>query len=170
MASLFRVKHGGSVYDNKGRLHVGGSLITNEHCTSQQLEEHLKSGYIEPAESYAAPEAAKIVEEIPGRDQMPPLKEGESVVTRASAAGVESFKVESSDDEPAKVAAATPQPSAGVVIQQESIWNLDPATLKGKDVNQLNAMVKERSLDVTPFETAEEAAAYLSKDYKPAAK
>ena len=45
-------------------------------------------------------------------------------------------------------------------------WDLDPETLIGKDVNELNVMVAERAQQVIdPFETVEEAAAWLSQDF-----
>jgi len=45
-------------------------------------------------------------------------------------------------------------------------WNVDPVTLVGKDLQHLNIMVLERDPTMTPFETIEEAAAQLTKDFK----
>ena len=45
-------------------------------------------------------------------------------------------------------------------------WNVDPVTLSGKDLQHLNIMVLERDPTMTPFETIEEAAAQLTKDFK----
>lgn len=47
-----------------------------------------------------------------------------------------------------------------------SIWNLDPAGLRGMSVEQLNVMVLERDAKVTPFETIEEAVWWLTQDYE----
>lgn len=45
-------------------------------------------------------------------------------------------------------------------------WNINPASLVGKDIQQLNIMVLEREPTMTPFETIEEAAAQLTRDFK----
>lgn len=49
-------------------------------------------------------------------------------------------------------------------------WNLDPATLSDKSIEQLNAMVLERDPKVKPFDTPEEAMAFLSSDFIPFSK
>lgn len=51
---------------------------------------------------------------------------------------------------------------------QGSLWTVDPATLKGKDLKQLNAMIVERDPKQTPFDTVEEAVAQLSIDFSKA--
>lgn len=51
---------------------------------------------------------------------------------------------------------------------QGSLWTVDPATLKGKDLKVLNAMIVERDPKQTPFETVEEAIAQLSLDFSKA--
>lgn len=56
-----------------------------------------------------------------------------------------------------------PQPGTS----DASLWVIRPELLKGKDVSELNAMIHERDPSVPPFETAEEAAAHLSQDYRP---
>jgi len=45
-------------------------------------------------------------------------------------------------------------------------WDLDPIDLSGMSLQQLNIMVLERDPTMTPFETLEEVAAQLSKDFK----
>lgn len=47
-----------------------------------------------------------------------------------------------------------------------SIWNLDPATLHGKDLGQLNVMVLERDPSVPPFNTIQEAISFLCRDFR----
>jgi hypothetical protein len=45
-------------------------------------------------------------------------------------------------------------------------WNVNPVSLTGMGLQELNIMVLERDPTVPPFETIEEAAAQLSKDFK----
>ena len=47
-----------------------------------------------------------------------------------------------------------------------SKWSLNPADLEGKDLDELNVMVLERDETVDPFETVEEAVAWLSQDFE----
>ncbi len=47
-----------------------------------------------------------------------------------------------------------------------SIWVTDPAGIRGMGVDELNIMILERDDSVEPFETAEEAIAWLSQDYE----
>lgn len=46
-----------------------------------------------------------------------------------------------------------------------SKWNFNPKDLAGKSIAQLNALVLERDPAVKPFETTEEAIAFLSAEY-----
>ena len=50
-----------------------------------------------------------------------------------------------------------------------SIWVNDPAGIRGMDVDALNIMILERDDSVEPFDTAEEAIAWLSQDFEPVA-
>ena len=45
-------------------------------------------------------------------------------------------------------------------------WDVDPINLTSMNLQQLNIMVLERDPTMTPFETIEEAAAQLFKDFK----
>lgn len=45
-------------------------------------------------------------------------------------------------------------------------WDMNPAQLQGKTIEQLNLLVLERDSTQKPFETAEEAIAHLSQDFK----
>lgn len=46
-----------------------------------------------------------------------------------------------------------------------SRWDLDPATLRGKKIDELNVMVLERDPAVKPFDTEKEAIAQLSMGF-----
>lgn len=55
-----------------------------------------------------------------------------------------------------------PGPTAG-----NGPWNYNPAALKDKSLEELNALVLGISSSVSPFETPEEAIAHLSSNFKP---
>lgn len=57
-------------------------------------------------------------------------------------------------------------PKAAKPAKSKSIWSMDPDGLRGLDVDQLNVMIAERDDSVEPFETSEEALAFLSADYE----
>lgn len=59
---------------------------------------------------------------------------------------------------------ATNQPS----MARTSIWDVDPATLQGKKLIELNAMIAERDNTVKAMDTKAEAIALLSKDFRAA--
>lgn len=59
-----------------------------------------------------------------------------------------------------------PPPEGRPVRTIPSIWTVDPAGIRGLGVDQLNIMILERDPSIEPFETAEEAAAWLSQDYE----
>jgi hypothetical protein len=55
------------------------------------------------------------------------------------------------------------------VTSKANPWGFSPADLAGKDVNELNVMIGERTRsrhEAKQFETAEEAVAWLSQDYE----
>jgi hypothetical protein len=62
---------------------------------------------------------------------------------------------------------APPPPPVGRVGRiNPSIWAMDPSGIRGLDVDQLNIMILERDDRIEPFETAEEAAAWLCQDFE----
>lgn len=71
-------------------------------------------------------------------------------------------------DEPSK---PDPQdaPGGGAedgVVPQIGRWDFDPAVLADKSLTTLNAIVLERDPDVSPFDTPEEARAFLSQHFQ----
>jgi hypothetical protein len=63
--------------------------------------------------------------------------------------------------------AAPPPPPVGRTGRvTPSIWTMDPDGIRGLALDQLNIMILERDDEVAPFETVEEAAAWLSQDYE----
>ena len=59
-----------------------------------------------------------------------------------------------------------PPPKGRTGRMNPSIWVVDPSGIRGLDVDQLNVMILERDAKVQPFETVEEASAWLSQDYE----
>lgn len=53
------------------------------------------------------------------------------------------------------------------VSQRVSPWDVDPSTIKGKSLDELNVMILERDANQQPCTTVEEAIAFLSQDFKP---
>lgn len=70
------------------------------------------------------------------------------------------FVVESLDPEPAE------EPAPGRPLDATpSRLAMDPATLEGMSLEQLNVLVAERAPDEQPFDTVDEAIAFLSQDF-----
>ncbi len=95
-------------------------------------------------------------------------KPGEMIAEDCSEAAVQAglkagllFVVE--PDLPAAPVLLSPPASQPV----SSKWIINPALLHAKDLNQLNVMIRERDPSIQPFETREEAIAFISQDYKP---
>jgi len=63
-------------------------------------------------------------------------------------------------------AAPPPAPAGRPVRTIPSIWVMDPAGIRGMSLDQLNIMILELDDSVDLFEDADEAAAWLSKDYE----
>lgn len=107
------------------------------------------------ANRYAYPIGSKVAEERlydktpPGVDEPPVLAAAESdKITLLSPSGV----------------STTSRPVTSV-SQPPTPWTLDPTSLNGKTLEQLNVMIQERDDKVEPFQTVEEASAWLSQDF-----
>lgn len=50
-------------------------------------------------------------------------------------------------------------------IKHRTPWMEDPGRMRKKSLEQLNLMIRERAPDMTPFDTVDEAAAWLSQDF-----
>lgn len=59
-----------------------------------------------------------------------------------------------------------PGPVVNNAGQATSKWTIDPTSLEGRDLEQLNVMILERDPNQSPFATVEEAKAHLSQDYR----
>lgn len=58
------------------------------------------------------------------------------------------------------------KPVKGTAVQSK--WNLDPKTLEGVSLTNLNAMIADRDKEgkVKPFDKTEEAVAFLTQDFE----
>lgn len=182
-----RVRQGGAVLDRRGVLHYGGSVVPEGALSEADIKAHLASGYIEESNEGPLPDVP--VANPPGVDistPVPGLQTGTDKSLDASKAVVtdkgpnlgpvpESKPAPNSDalsvtsGEGGVTMTSTPQApppnnGTGAAISK---WVLDPATLTGKKVEDLNVMILERDPTVKPFETVEEAVAFLSQDFQP---
>jgi len=154
----FKVAKGCSIIDRGRVLHKAGSLITTDkHMTKADCEGHVKSGHLIPVAEAADPtpgDANLLVENAPGVQTPTPLKssEDEKDQVRTNAVKVESgiTKIETLPEKK--------------VQQVKTLWNFDPKRIAKKGVDELNVMILERDDKVVPFETKEEALAFMTQD------
>jgi hypothetical protein len=151
----YRVCAGGCFINGNQRLSAGA--IFDGDPISVGILDALKNGYIEQATGPAKAQES-LIERVPGRDTRPALRNTKNpdgtqeTVMTAHAGGITQ-----SISKPA-------QPPASIV-QPRSKWDVDPATLEGKTIEQLNVMVAERDPSIQAFPTAPEAAAFLCQDF-----
>lgn len=187
-----RVNKGASIYHN-GRLYTEGERLP-DNLPPGVVEGHLKSKYAVDADARQEEVPA---DQIPGRDQVQALLgthdgtqevrtdtgvpvvvnsqdgSGAAATTYVAPSGTGTGNagasiVEENTATASPVAANGDQPAPGNVIeQQQTPWNVDPATLEGKNLDELNVMVLEKDDSMEPFEDEAEAKAQLSKDFKP---
>ena len=164
--------------------------------TRAVLEEHIRSGYIVSVASEADPEEV-LNRLAPGvtvshETRMRPEDDTPTLTTKVGRADIDAFREradslksenngeESQIDEGEKEegggifstavngkeldSAVSKEP---VIEQQKSPWILDPATLEGKSLQELNAMIFERDPSIDPLPSAERAKELLSMDFKP---
>ena len=148
-------------------IEVGGRLYP---CPKQKrLDEFVRDGYISPIEYELKEDPNKpFTEHIPGVDESKSLKLPGSGKT-ADDAKMPHEVIHTSEGMSIKVPEGgvqthTSNPVQPPVTQQESIWDVDPATLDGIDIESLNVMILEKGGE--PVDSVEEAIAALSKDFK----
>lgn len=151
----YRVSPGGCFINGNQRLSAGS--VFDGDSLSVGILDALKNGYIEQATGPAKPPQAA-VEKVPGRDTRPGLPnrknaDGTQETVMTAHAGGISQQISKPAQAPASI------------VQPRSPWMLDPATLEGKTIEQLNVMVAERDPSIQAFPTAPEAVAFLSQDF-----
>lgn len=147
---IFRVAPGCSVISRQGVLFRAGSQVPVDQFKKQDLEGHVKSGFLLPQGSEIQPG-----ELPPGVVDPGPLSSSDKA--RVTTTGRQ---------EPSVQIQTSPSPRRVEAKSDPSPWTIDPASLKNKDLDQLNAMVQERDSEVPAFETEQEALAHLTQDFK----
>lgn len=71
-----------------------------------------------------------------------------------------------SSEEAKKAKLENARKKKGTKLKRVGRWNINPRTLVGKTLDQLNIMIAERDTKAPRFETIEEAAAFLSQDFR----
>lgn len=154
---ILKVKKGGSIKGPDNKVYKGGTVIPNGLLTEAMIKEHLASGYLSVLRSpkSVVPTLAEV--RAAGYSE----EAAKSIVADAEAAageelvefapGVEDVPGMSDTGKPVKVA---------------SKWALDPDALRGVELDQLNVMIIERDAEQQPFDSVEEAIAWLSQDYE----
>lgn len=149
------VAKGGSIIGPDNRIFKEGHEVKPGDLPKGAIEEHLKSGYLEPAiympslaevmaAGYPEESAKKILEReaqarpVPGTRETPAFGLNGDPVAKPS------------------------EPEAPTV---KSPWTFDPDGIKGMKLEELNSLVLSKDSQLAPFETVEEAAAWLSQDY-----
>lgn len=141
MAKTYKVAPHGSVMMPDRSIRKAGAHVTPEDFPSG-IQEHVRSGYVIVEGSDDAPAGS-----IPGGAPLPAVS---GDVPMKSTSG------------PIEVTARKEVPVP--VVMKTGLFKHDPATLKGKKLSELNAMILEKSPHTEPMETKEEAIAFLSSD------
>ena len=192
--SAFKVAQGGSVVAPAPSTTVfgAGDILPDDMFTTEQIEAHIKSGYIIAVNrSEAVPEPERLVENPPGQDK--PLTVRTDNSTDQRRATPSSVEVHTNEGINTSVAPTTKPPSsvpatipAHMPVKDQTIepvpdksegdagsvapspWTLDPTQLEGLDVHDLNVMIQERDPRMPTVPTVEQAGAILTRDFKPA--
>lgn len=188
MASKYIVAPGGSVQLPAGKIRRGsqrpvllqGEQLPDGVFTPAQIKAHIKSGYVVAVDRKDLPDPASlpVASEIrPGETAGPPITSGkpgensegsDPVLTEQIKPQIGASGIPDVGDEGAGVTLA-PATVSGPKVDASgspvSKWIFDPATLTDKSVEELNVLIKENGPDVDPFDTVEEAVAFLSQDF-----
>lgn len=189
MAKKYIVAPGGCVQLPSGKVRRGsarpvlyqGEELPEGVFTPDQIAAHIKSGYVIVPDRASAPDPAALPvskEDRPGESVGPPLTSGKQGEGAPGSEPVTTDQVAPQHGTPGNIPDVS-DAGAGVVASPASIpgpvvdgagspvskWIFDPATLEGKPLEELNVLIKENGPDVEPFETIEEALAWLSQDF-----
>lgn len=173
----YRVRQGCSVIAPDGAtLLPGGTLLPVGHASFDEkfIKDSLRERMIEPAHNaaedarVAAPNVEPPKVALAGSGSSDPM---ESIDLRSVPKGNDALGVSVSGGASTTTTAPNSGLEAGLrttdPITPDSVWNLDPAILTDKSLEQLNVMVLERDKGIAQFADADEARAWLSQDYKP---
>ncbi|MCP4897877.1 MAG: hypothetical protein GY906_12970 [bacterium] len=164
----------GSILAAGGRVLTPGTKIARGVFTDPQVKEHIRSGFLAEVREGAPPP------ENPTPDDNPVVKKDNvgdgsnpSMTTTADIEGAEKSDktvVAGAGGGEGTVSQGTVEKTeeqpAGEPLVHEGKWNINPAALASKSLDALNLMVIGRDETIDPFETVEEAAAFLSQDWR----
>lgn len=168
MARLYKVSKKGAIM-SAGPANVlirPGTVITpavaqQHHLTDKMIESHLRGGYLVAFNAEMDPDEVRL-STAPGVtvDEKLRVKPDQAIETfdRDGGAVVRTGPKDTTikvSEPPAPVADS----AAG------SKWVLNPATLEGKSLDELNVMVAERDKSIDPLTSIENAVSLLSQDF-----
>ncbi len=165
MTAYLKVTARGSIMSADRKLIVPGTKLTHDQCDKmfgggKEIDRLVDQGYLvrlgeqlDPDEHPLPPQTNVVQQSHPHPHEVD-LNAGDRGMSTAAKGDV--------------VVTEQPQSTAEPVVSAvTSQWTVDPATLIGKDVAELNVMISERTVppnEVQTFETPEEAVAWLSQD------
>jgi len=132
--------------EGRSRTLNPGATLPPGALSSDQIREHVKSGYLVPLG------AGEQDRSIPGVETLQ-LQDDPNYDVKAKS---------DKDSQPSiKKVKVTRKPPAGV----HGKWNMDPKVLEEKNLNQLNVLIKDRDKRRKAFETKADAVNWLSQDF-----
>ena len=141
----------------RGKIYTKGMEIPG--LPPHSRKEHLESGFM--VEEGSREQAAAVYAPPPGTTAPIPIGE-QGTDGDAKPIEIEQPKSAFTKEEPEKVSTPVEDKIEG---KKGSVWILDPDGLRSKSLEELNVMVIERQPELEPFETYQEAVAWLSQDY-----
>ena len=166
----YRVSDEGCIMDINSRIIPPGTIITQDMANKNKwnqkwIDDAIRSGHVLPlTETRILGPDGKPVPNIPPID--PTATVGGSGDTPKGAVTI------TGGDAGRQITVTSTPPSGDnprgeSTSQVQSKWDIDPSTLTGQTLVQLNAMIQEREPTAPKMPTIEEARAYLSRDFKP---
>ncbi len=160
----YRVRQGVSILD-KSRLYRGGEFIPDGRLTFEQAEEKVRNGFLEIVNDDAPELPNKITDKHPGTENQIPFRVKDSGVIETHERHGSPISVRTQAGTKENV---SPPPQQSMARQVVSPWTFNPALLQHKALPELNVMIRDKDGSVAPFETSQEAIAWLSQDYEQA--
>lgn len=157
-----KIAPGRSLLSPKGLLRSGTVIKAGEMgLTVTDIEHGVRTGFIVPVELTIG-----IVYETPP----PATRSRDMTEDEAVHIGDRSPKIVV--DGPAASISSSPSTQPPETVQKESLWDTDPASLKGKSLDDLLVMILDRdpNLDISTIDSVELAIEFLSQDFRPANK
>lgn len=170
MARLYKVSKKGAIMSAGPTNTVlrGGTVITpavaQQHgLTEKIIQHHLQSGYLVAFNAEMDPEEV-LLSTAPGVSVNESLRvKPDQAIETVDKEGGAVVRSGPRDTTPVRIAGTPPAPVADSAAGSK--WVLDPATLEGKSLDELNVMVAERDNSIDPLTSIENAVSLLSQDF-----